>query len=137
MSTLPQQIVTTTSWSNWNWNPASIPIYIVGILALLAFGIVTSVQRSRERNRRLELLEAALRNPSLSTETQRQLIQSLKPQPARWPFVVGWLGAAAGIGMLCMDLRGFELWVAVNVTAISFGLVTLPLALRELEARRS
>lgn len=114
-----------------------LPVAVVGIAAVAAICILAMVQRSRERGRRLELIEAALRNPSLPAETQRQLIQALQPKPVRWPFALGWLGVFAGIGMLFLGLEGLPLWAVVNLTALSFGLITLPLALREVEARRS
>ena len=134
---MPQQLVRTTTAASWHFDPALIPVAIVGILAALAIVVVNTVLRARERARRLELIEAALRNRSLLPETQRQLIEPLKPQPSRRLFVVGWLGAFAGVGMLCLGLEGFALWLAVNITALSFALITLPLALREVEARRS
>jgi hypothetical protein len=108
------------------------------ILGGIAIALVSSVRGSRERRRRLEVIEAALRNPSLTPEVQRELAQMLRPAPrGRTIFAFGWIGVALGIGWLLTNPIGEDYNSAVFLTAASFGVVTLPLALRELEARRA
>ena len=55
-------------------------------------------------------------------------------------FVIGWLGLFTGIGLLIVGI-GFEnrvLGVSGIITAlVSFGVVTVPMALREVERRRA
>jgi hypothetical protein len=110
------------------WIPVGLMLCVVAIVAL--------VTRARTRRRRLDLLQEALRNPSLSPQAQVELVRALQPNsPRRWMFSLGWLGLFAGIGWLCTDPRRDELTAAIIVTVASFAFVTLPIALRELDAR--
>ena len=114
-----------------------IPLGVVSILATTAIAIVALYHRARERTRRLDLIEAALRNPSLTPESQRELVQSVRRPGTRAPFVLGWFGLFGGISWLCCDPRGDEFTTAVVTTVLAAALVTLPFALRELEARKA
>jgi hypothetical protein len=51
--------------------------------------------------------------------------------------VLGWFGVFGGIAWLCCDPRGDEFTGAVVLTVLSFALLTLPFALRELESRKA
>lgn len=105
--------------------------------AIVAIAVPLIYFRWRDRQRRLELLHEALRNPNLLPDVQRELVRALRPPRARLPFVAGWFGLFGGIGWLCTDPRGDAFSAAVVVTVAAFALVTLPLALRELDARRA
>lgn len=99
------------------------------------------------RHRRLRVLERLLRRNDLDDVTRRALLDELR-QPrrplteafrahaAQWVFGLGWLAFFVGIGcMLTGDREGVP-FGAVLAT-FSFGLVSLPMALRELERRRA
>lgn len=107
----------------------------VGLLLCIAV-IVAIVSRARSRRRHLDLLQEALRNPALTPQAQVEIVRLLQPKtPRRWLFSLGWFGLFGGIGWLCSEPRGDELTAAIVLTVLSFALITLPLALRELEAR--
>jgi hypothetical protein len=109
----------------------------VSILASTAVAIVAMYHRGRDRNRRLDVIEQALRTPGLTPEAQRDLVNALKRPGSRTPFVLGWFGLFGGISWLCCEPRGDEFTMAVVVTVLASALVTLPFALRELEARKA
>jgi hypothetical protein len=120
------------------------------LLVIFAFIAVMSViqNRTRERKERLRALEEAIRNGQLDDETKRDLVTELtgrRPRPHRGSvsehgrlalvFGLGWLGLFLGVGlMMSGDNDAFE--AGSVIAPLSFGLVTLPLALRELAARR-
>lgn len=111
---------------------------VLAVLGAVLIVLIKSLQGGRERRRRLEAIETALRNPALTPEVQRELTQMLRPPPkGRTSFGLGWIGVALGIGWLLTDPVGSDFDFAVMLTAASFAVVTLPLALRELEARRA
>lgn len=115
----------------------------VGMFSFIPLGLmlgvvllVAIVSSARTRRRRLDLLQEALRNPSLSPQAQVELVRALQSNaPRRWMFSLGWLGLFAGIGWLCADPHGDGLTTAIVLTVASFAFVTLPIALRELDAR--
>ena len=113
----------------------AIGVPAVGLSFVLA--LIAMVMSGRDRRRRLDLLEQALRSPNLPPDTARELVAALKPPPRRATFTLGWLGAFLGIGWLCTEPRGDEFTWAVIVTVASFAFLTLPLALREVEARKA
>ncbi len=114
-----------------------VAVSVVVFVLLAVVAIVTLVQGARERHRRFDLIEVALRNPSLSPESQRELLRSLQPVRGKTPFVVGWFGLFGGIGWLCAEPSGSKLTMAILLTVLGFALLTLPFALRELELRRA
>ena len=117
---------------------AGIALGALAILGGVAIALVSGLRSSRERRRRFEVIETALRNPALTPEVQRELAILLRPAPkGRALFSMGWIGVALGIGWLLTDPRGSDFDFAVMFVAASFAVVTLPLALRELEARRA
>ena len=105
---------------------------LTGILVL-----VHLLQRGRQERRRFELMEAALRNPSLSPETQRDLVRAMTPTRGRLLFTLGWFGLFGGIGWMCSDPHPSEMQSAIIITVVSFAMLTLPIAMRELEARKA
>jgi hypothetical protein len=115
-------------------------VIAIGVVAMVLGALCVFVWlrlRNRVEARRLDLLEAALRNPGLDREVQRELVQALQPKPRRTGFVLGWFGAFAGVAWLCTEPRGDELTAAVVLTVLAFAMLTLPLALRELELRKA
>ncbi|MGE3171583.1 MAG: hypothetical protein AB7O97_03090 [Planctomycetota bacterium] len=121
-------------------NPfTSVTAIVLAALAVVpttAFLVVWGNRRERARQRRHELIEQALRNPNLTPEVQRQLVQALQPPPRRGAFTLAWFGVFLGVTWLCFEPRGEEFVAAVLTTVGSFALLTLPFALRELEARK-
>jgi hypothetical protein len=118
------------TWSTGNW--ATVVVFAWLFLVILASG------RSKERRRRLDLIEQALRNPSLTPQAQQELVKALTPaQPRRLLFSIGWLGMFSGIAWLCTSPRGDDFNFAIATTVVSVALLSLPIALRELEARKA
>lgn len=126
----------------WNGISSSVTggVVAITIVVLVVVAVVTilaMVQRAGERKRRLDLIESALRNPSMSPEAQRDLVRALQPPKWRVPFAIGWFGLFGGIAWMSCDPRGDAMVMAIVVTVMSFALLTLPFALRELDARRA
>tara|TARA_R110002072_G_scaffold67163_3_gene165081 strand:+ start:83311 stop:83721 length:411 start_codon:yes stop_codon:yes gene_type:complete len=122
------------------------------LLTIFIFAIVKSWMDARVEasNQRVRLLEEALKNPSVD----RAMIETLTYQltGARKPqrglgmqrlmaavLALGWLGLFTGIGIWVYGemTHSNDAYAGGIITTIaSFGLVTYPFALRELEARR-
>lgn len=108
-------------------------------------------QRAEARRDRVRLLEEALKNPSLDRATIESLAfqltgaRSPRQQPGRSRLMavilgIGWFGLFVGVVLAVigsMD-RIHDLYYAGIITAVaSFGMMTYPFALRELESRRA
>jgi len=120
---------------------------------IFAFALIKGWMDSRAQGRteRVKLLEEALKNPSIDRATIESLTYQLTG--ARNPRVnvgaqrlmaiilaVGWIGLFAGIGVWVFGEMAHEqdaIAGGIITTIASFGLVTYPFALRELEARRT
>ena len=109
---------------------------------------------SQGRDRKFDILERALGSGQLDDTTKQVLIAELtKPGPAgrivqsagaviaklwaggRILVAVGWLGMFLGGGIaLSGSYRGVEM--GLPLALFSFGILTVPFAMRELEARR-
>ena len=118
--------------------------------ACVIFGII----RSRERKERLRVMEKALHSGQLDDVTRRSIANSLSGEARKdrplWlvslyqgivylcrhaVFVGGWIGMFVGAGL--MIIGDSEMFAGGVMTAlVSFGVVTVPMALREMEARR-
>jgi hypothetical protein len=110
------------------------------ILVLIAMCFVGSWISGWTRNRRRELdvIDAALKSGKLSPQTEAALMRRLQPGRGYGAlFALGWFGLFGGITWLCTDPHGFEQKLAWLTVVMAFACVTFPLALRELEARRS
>ena len=128
--------------------------FVVPVLGtIFVFALIKNWMDARvqARSERVKLLEEALKNPAVD----RAMIETLTYQltGARGPRVhlgmqrlmaavlaVGWLGLFTGIGVWVFgEIINAEDTIAGGIiTSIaSFGLVTYPFALRELEARRA
>ncbi len=106
---------------------------------------------SKHKQARFKLIERALQAESLDDTTRKQLIdgltatgwlstlqQQLTFLARNGIFVIGWLGIFTGLGMAAWggaDGDGDILGGGLLMSFISFGIVTVPLALRELQAR--
>lgn len=109
--------------------------------------------------RRLDLLEQALQHPSLDEATRAELLRTMAagregPQPAARPtadrsgnwwlalwYGAGWLlfvFSGCMLGANALELTpGLDSRTFVPLTILGFAMLTLPLALGELQARRA
>jgi hypothetical protein len=126
---------------------------------LFAGFCVWMTMRHKVRTERLKILQKALDSGSLDDATRRQLLEAFAADAqvpmAIWRavaanagkvtrgllFVAGWLtftiGGCCLVAMLMFKASRYDIEGAAIATSIGFGLVTLPLAMRELEARRA
>lgn len=122
------------------------------LIAIFAYVIIKNhmEQRTKERARKLQLLEEAIK----SGNVDRDLIQDLaatfsgkRPAPpaverrprGTWFLALGWVGIFVGLGVAGLgsfNSREQLVGTGLLVSLISFGITTYPFALRELEARR-
>lgn len=123
---------------------------------VLIFGFIVTIsaisRRSKERRERLRILEEQLRAGNLDGPEKQRIIEELTgrrfPAPAgpiapqrpfsaaaRVAFGVGWMMIFLAIGLLLSGGRD-ETEGATIVGPLGFALVTLPIALRELESDR-
>ena len=128
---------------------------------VIAFFVLLSTRQKRRadyRTRRLDLMAEALRDPNLDAGTRSELLRALAreqggfpawlwqrlQQPMLWRvlwFGGGWMTMLLGgtalltYAMRMGIVRSMDLPAVVMLTAIGFGMVTLPLALRELLRR--
>lgn len=109
--------------------------------ALVIGGIALAIYRARTR--KLRVLEQALQNGALSQEAQELLVAELtKAGPlgrlwagGRLMVALGWLGMFVGISIMIVGGRGSE-EVGLPMALLSFGVLTLPFALREMDHKR-
>jgi hypothetical protein len=123
----------TVMW--FAWLPLVLAIgvpVIMGIVYALSGG-------ARLQKQRLQLIEKTLERQDLSAAERQELVRSLAqgtPRNSRL-FVTGWLGLLVGIAWLLTEPGHPNFTVAVILTALGFGLVTLPLAQREIDRRQT
>lgn len=123
------------------------PSWLLIILACCGFAtvlmIVTRAVAGRQqcRRRRLDVLEEALRRPDMDSELRREVVNALKSGQTGgfscrhlW-FSAGWLGMFAGGGLAIFG-NIHQSDVGLMILVASLAVVTLPLALRELDSRR-
>ena len=125
------------------------------ITMTIVFGFILAaivvVHRSKHKQARLRLVERALQEGNLDDATRKQLLDSISA--SGWAgalqqqiaflarhvvFVSGWLGIFTGLGMTAWGgIEGDQdvIGIGVVVALISFGVVTVPMALRELQGR--
>jgi hypothetical protein len=132
---------------------ASIGFSAVNILVLLAlcfagcYVMCRLAVQDKLQKRRLDLVESALKSGAVDAATKSLLLAALaegakggRSEPRASPlFALGWIGLCAGIAMIVIYYtapasRG-TLPAGVITCAISFGLLSLPMAARELYAR--
>ena len=127
------------------------------LIAIFCFVIIKSHmdQRGKERARKLQILEEAIKGGNMDREMVDALAATLsgrRPTPRKpqveprprgsWFLALGWIGIFIGLGILALggmtDGRDADelMGAGIVVALISFGVTTYPFALRELEARR-
>ena len=107
---------------------------LVSSVAIVAYAIRSWLRFKRDR---LRVLEEALRNDSLDAEVKREIVRGLSGprMPMRPLFGLGWLMMFVGAGLLFMDERDTFAGGVVTLF-IGIALVTLPMAIREMDARK-
>ena len=150
--------LTPQAWSSASWgSPAVILLILLLVLGFSLIVILVGV-RAKQKSEGMRLMEKALQAGSLDDATRRALLDQLSGRSKQRPewistlyqhllflsrhavFVVGWIGLFIGIAMLVvgMTFGPPEMGYAGVFTALaSFGVVTVPLALREVERRRA
>jgi hypothetical protein len=124
------------------------------VIPILGFVLLRAVldRRARHRERQLQLLEEAIRNPQFDRQAVENFAYQLTGNPPPRPgpgkrntgvkllLACGWITLFTGLGVWVLGgMTGTDGARAAGmlVSIIGFGLVTYPFALRELEARRS
>ncbi len=134
--------------------PARNPMESIVPLALIfsfIYGLVWMKNRETERRERLKLLEQALRADRIDPQLREQIISALAPEQAKRNLqprpaapiratrslflTLGWLTLFTGLGLLLSGSRDGE-EAGVIVLFAGLGMITLPIAMRELELRR-
>lgn len=131
--------------------PTAMSFVITIVIAAFCYALVkrSMEQKAKARADTVRLLEEALRNPQLDRQTVEGLADRLGDRRAGVGAVsalfllVGWIGLFVGIGLLVAgasvappDLED-EMQMAGWIAGLcSFGCLSYPFALRELEARR-
>ena len=141
-----------------SWRTPEAVMAILGIILGFVLVVIVLGTRAKQKSDRMRLMEKALQAGSLDDETRRVLLDQLSGRNKQRPewlttlsqhlvflsrnafFVVGWIGLFTGIALWVVGM-GFgpeELGLAGVITAlVSFGVVTVPMALREVERRRA
>lgn len=131
------------------FNPLSMEVTALVVIFCFVSVMVASQNRARERREKLRIIEEAIRSGNLDAATQQEFVAELtgrRPEVrpsespaasprsawARLAFGIGWLCLFVGLALLAIDDRD-ALYAGIVVAVIGFGLVTLPLALRELD----
>lgn len=127
---------------------------LIALLATMAFGI-GSARRHRTARQRLDVLGDALQRPDLDAETRRNILRVVTDEheasrlqflrrPAFWrgaTFAVGWMmflfcgGMSLAAGMDLIDDSVTD--QAIPAALLGLGLLTLPVALREVHRSNS
>jgi hypothetical protein len=131
-------------------------VAVIGLF-LMVIAIVWIGTRYKYKSERLRTIQMAIQAGQLDENTRQALREILAPNVlqrsrdgllvssgrllSRLLFVVGWLTMVIGgvlfAGMIVMGGSAQDIEGAGIATAVGFGLVTLPIAMRELDARRS
>lgn len=128
----------------------------LGVVVLIAGVLITWLAlHYRSRNLRLKTIQQALQSQGLDAETKRMLGDALTANSRRLDAMFAWIGQAlrnwgrtaffvvgwmtfviAGLCLVAMLVMGngrtVEIQMAVFMTAVGFGLVSLPVAIGEL-----
>ena len=131
------------------WQMGQRTFEIVLTFGLFGFGLLVLLVLSVtwQRSRKLKVLQEALRSGVVDAETKQELLASTfgaRSQRVPWIYRIGWFGMFLSASMLFCDAPrwwqwevGISWWMtAVFAFAISLGAVTMPFAVRELNARR-
>ena len=132
--------------------------FVFLIFVLLVGGVFGLVSmRNKARSDELKIIQRTLESGKMDEESRRNLVELLAAGQRRnnqaWDLlrvnasrvvqtivaVGGWLtlviGTAVLIGMLVTGANQYDLFGAFIAVGVGFGLVTLPMALREIDAR--
>jgi hypothetical protein len=133
-------------------------IPVVGIVFGTMYLFARLRAAEKEREQKVRMIEEVLKAPQVDPQVRDALLAQLQGKPqwqveremhlaqhghgswAKFLFTLGWLGLFVGLGVLVAGLVGDEpdmIMGGMVVGLIAFGLVTLPIAMREVEARRS
>ena len=118
-----------------------LPVFIVGIVFFFVYLTSRASARERDQKRRIELIERALQSGVVDDATKRELLAAVANDTwygahGRPSFLFGWIGLFVGIGLIILAMDDGELWKpAVIISAISFGVLSLPIAAREFHSR--
>lgn len=122
---------------------AAVYVMLVTMIAVTAAVCALIYAVYKAHVRRCQLLEQALEHPSLDGETKRELVAQLTKTGVLRGIVnprllagAGWIGVFVGLGCLTSGERGGE-EVGPIIALVSFGVLSTPFALRELDARRA
>ncbi len=115
-------------------------LFLVFIVFLFILGGSAVSAWQRHKKDKLRILEEAMRNDQVDPETKRRIIESIQSPNtavtgARLLFGLGWIAFFLGIGLMLAGQRDLFEGGAI-LSAIGFGLVTLPMAFREIDARK-
>ncbi len=136
-------------------NEAEVLALVLSLGLPFVLAIILLSQRYYGRQRRLEVMQRALESDRLDADTKARLLEALAPPRSEWlqalsgqlawfarnlVFVAGWITMFTGLGIWIAA----EVWGWRNADAdagliaafVGFALVSLPLALAELERRR-
>lgn len=133
----------------------------VGFFAVIVSIVLGAAARRRRSvevdQRRLDLIEKGLQDPTLDAATRAHLLRSLADERIEvtgtlWRFVTGatfwrglwfgtgWMIFVVGTGLLVAEAldftHGLNQPITIATTLLGFAMLTLPLGLRELQARR-
>jgi len=133
--------------------------FVFLVLAMFAFG-AWLFTRFRTRQEQLKTIQQVIASGKMDETTRKSLLESLSSAERRsnqmWDVIVanagrvtrmvvaiaGWLTFVISTGALVAVLmtddrrRDDEIFVAVIFVGVGFALITLPMALREIESRR-
>ena len=145
-------------WSGMSWGTPAASLSVLSLILGFVLVVIVLSMRAKQKSERMRLMEKALQADTLDDDTRRVLLDQLSGRNSQRPqwlaslyqhllflsknalFVVGWMGMFTGIALLVVGM-GFdreELGFAGVITAlVSFGVVTVPMALREVERRRA
>lgn len=141
-----------------SWGTPATTLTMLVICMAFALTVIVIGLRAKQKGERMRLMEKALQAGSIDDELRRALLDQLSGRNKTRPewistlyshllflskhafFVVGWIGLFTGIAMwvVGMSFGPENLGIAGVITAlISFGVVTVPMALREVERRKA
>lgn len=145
-------------WSAGGWGSPAATMLVLGLIMVFALAVILVSLRAKQKNDRMRLIEKALQAETLDDEARRALLDQLSGRNKTRPkwletlsqhllflsknalFVLGWMGLFIGIALFVAGLAfdAEDLGIAGVITSlVSFGIVTVPLALREVERRRA
>lgn len=126
------------------------------LFVIFSFVVVMTItqNRAKERRDKLRILEEAIRSGNVDPATKQELVAELtgrRPagEPAsgghgigdrhgfwsRAAFGIGWLGLFTGVALMLIDQH--DTWEAgIVMTGIALAVITLPIAMKELERER-